>query len=144
MTPRNSFLRALVIVAVVVLGLVAGPTAAVAAFTDSERATPQFSAATILAPASASVTMRCTLGLHTTVTVNSYGTVANANYHEVRVYDRSGNLEFTGDLSQAAGRSYSSGIEIIGTWSYEIRGYYKVPGSNNFWTGKPLKGTMTC
>ncbi|MFW0771966.1 hypothetical protein ACLRGI_02210 [Paenarthrobacter nitroguajacolicus] len=144
MTPRNSFRRALVIVAVVVLGLLAGPTAAVAAFTGSDRATPQFSAASILAPASASVTMRCTLGLHTTVTVNSYGTVANANYYEVKVYDRSGNLEFTGDLSHAAGRTYSSGIEIIGTWSYEIRGYYKVPGTNNSWTGKPLKGTMTC
>ncbi|UKA50524.1 hypothetical protein LFT48_02980 [Arthrobacter sp. FW305-123] len=144
MTPRNSFLRALVIVAVVVLGLIAGPTAAVAALTDNERATPQFSAAIIPAPATASVTMRCTFGLQTVVTVNSYGAVANANYYEVKVYDRSGNLEFTGDLSHAAGRTYSSGIEIIGTWSYEVRGYYKVPGSSNSWSGKPLKGTMTC
>ncbi|MBT2584919.1 SipW-dependent-type signal peptide-containing protein [Arthrobacter sp. ISL-95] len=144
MTSRNSFLRALVIVAVVVLGLIAGPTAAVAAFTDSERATPQFSAAVIPAPATANVSMKCTLGLHTVVTVNSYGPVANANYYEVKIYDRFGSLEFTGDPSQAAGRTYSSGIEIIGTWSYEIRGLYKVPGSNNFWTGKPLKGTMTC
>lgn len=144
MTPRNSFVRALVIVAVVVFGLVVAPTAAVAAFTDIERATPQFSAASIPAPATASVTMKCTLGLHTVVTVNSYGPAANANYYEVKIYDRLGNLEFTGDLSQAAGRTYSSGIEIIGTWSYEVRGYYKVPGSTNFWTGKPLKGTMTC
>ncbi|VXC26008.1 conserved exported hypothetical protein [Arthrobacter sp. 9V] len=144
MTPRNSFLRALVIVAVVVLGLIAGPTAAVAAFTDGEAAAPQFSAASIQAPVTASVTMKCTLGLHTAVTVNSYGPVVNANYYEIKVYDRSGNLEFTGDLSQAAGRTYSSGIEIIGTWSYEIRGYYKVPGTNNSWTGKPFKGTMTC
>jgi len=144
MTPRNSILRALVIVAVVVLGLIAGPTAAMAAFSDSERATPQFSAAVIAAPASANATMRCTFGLQAVVTVNSYGPVANANYYEVKIYDRSGNLEFTGDLSQSAGRTYSSGIEIIGTWSYEIRGYYKVPGTNNSWMGKPFKGTMTC
>ncbi|MFE4194303.1 SipW-dependent-type signal peptide-containing protein [Paenarthrobacter sp. NPDC056912] len=144
MTKPNSFLRTLVIVAVVVLGLIAAPTAAFAAFTDTERATPQFSAASLAAPAAANVTMSCQFGIRATVTVNTFSTVANANYHEVKIFDRSGNLEFTGDLSKAAGKSYTSGYEVIGTWSYEIRGYYKVPGSNNAWTGKVLKGSLSC
>ncbi|GAA2870134.1 hypothetical protein [Paenarthrobacter ilicis] len=144
MTTRISFLRILVIIAVVLLGLVAAPAAAFAAFTGSDRATPQFSAASLAAPAAANVTMSCSFGLRTTVTVNSFSTVANANYHEIKIYDRAGSLEFTGDLSKAAGKTYTSGIEIIGTWTYEIRGYYKVPGTSNAWTGKVLKGSMSC
>ncbi|MGJ3192918.1 SipW-dependent-type signal peptide-containing protein [Paenarthrobacter sp. FR1] len=144
MTTRNSFLRTLVIIAVVVLGLVAAPTAAFAAFTDMDRATPAFSAASIPAPASANVTMSCSFGLRATVTVNSFSAATHANYHDVKLFDRSGNLEFTGDLSKASGKSYTSGLEIIGTWTYEIRGYYKVPGTSNTWTGKVLKGTLTC
>ncbi|WP_159704999.1 SipW-dependent-type signal peptide-containing protein [Arthrobacter sp. 18067] len=144
MTTRNSFLRTLVIAAVVLLGLIAAPTAAFAAFTDTERATPQFSAASLAAPAAANVTMSCSFGIRATVTVNSFSAVTNANYHDVKIFDRSGNLEFTGDLSKASGKSYTSGYEVIGTWSYEIRGYYKVPGTSNTWTGKVLKGNLSC
>jgi predicted ribosomally synthesized peptide with SipW-like signal peptide len=144
MTTRNSFLRTLVIAAVVLLGLIAAPTAAFAAFTDTERATPQFTAASLAAPANASVSMTCSFGIRATVTVNSFSTVTNANYHDIKIFDRSGNLEFTGDLSKTAGKTYTSGYEVIGTWSYEIRGYYKVPGTTNTWTGKTLKGTLSC
>ncbi|MFI2565943.1 hypothetical protein [Paenarthrobacter sp. NPDC018779] len=140
----NRLLRTLMAVAVVVIGHLAAPTAALASFKDSEQAAPQFSAANISAPASANVTMSCTFGIRATVTVNSFSAVANANYHEVKIFDRSGNLEFTGDLSKAAGKTYTSGYEVIGTWSYEIRGYYKVPGTSNTWTGKVLKGNLTC
>lgn len=144
MTTRNTFLRTVVIAAVVVLGLITAPTAAVAAFTDTDRATPAFSAASIPAPANASVSMSCVFGLRATVTVNSFSAATHANYHEVKLFDRSGNLEFTGDLSKTSGKSYTSGVKIIGTWTYEIRGYYKVPGTSNAWTGKVLKGSLTC
>ncbi|MCF3137762.1 SipW-dependent-type signal peptide-containing protein [Paenarthrobacter sp. AR 02] len=144
MTTRTSFLRTLVIAAVVALGLIAAPTAAFAAFTDVERATPQYTAASLAVPAAANVTMTCSFGIRATVTVNSFSTVANANYHDIKIFDRSGNLEFTGDLSKAAGKTYTSGYEVIGTWTYEIRGYYKVPGSTNTWTGKVLKGSLSC
>ncbi|WP_429390149.1 SipW-dependent-type signal peptide-containing protein [Paenarthrobacter sp. TE4293] len=144
MPTRNSFLRALVIAVAVLLGLVAAPSAAFAAFTDTARANPQFSTASLAAPAAANVTMTCSFGIRATVTVNSFSTVANANYHDIKIFDRSGNLEFTGDLSKAAGKTYTSGYEVIGTWTYEIRGYYKVPGTSNTWTGKVLKGNLSC
>ncbi|WP_026542346.1 hypothetical protein [Paenarthrobacter nicotinovorans] len=144
MTPRKGFLRTLVIAAAVVLGLAAAPTAAFAAFTGTAQSAPQFSAASLAAPAAANVSMACSFGIRATITVNSFSTVTNANYHDVKIFDRSGNLEFTGDLSKAAGKTYTSGYEIIGTWSYEIRGYYKVPGTTNTWTGKVLKGSLSC
>lgn len=58
-------------------------------------------------------------------------------------------MQFTGDMSKSSGRSYSSGIQSIGgdlsgTWTYQIRGYYKVPNSTNFWAGQPLSGTLNC
>lgn len=144
MTTRNSVLRSLVIAAVVLLGLVTAPTAAFAAFTDTEHSAPQFSTASLAAPATANVSMSCSFGIRATVTVNSFGAVTYANYHDIKIFDRSGNLEFTGDLSKASGKTYTSGYEVIGTWTYEIRGYYKVPGTSNVWAGKVLKGTLTC
>ncbi|MFK0002826.1 hypothetical protein ACIQTZ_23110 [Paenarthrobacter sp. NPDC090520] len=144
MKSRFNFLRSVAVAVVVAAGVFSGSTAAMAAFRDTEQAAPQFSTASLAAPAAANVTMSCQFGIRATVTVNSFSTVANANYHEVKIFDRSGNLEFTGDLSKAAGKTYTSGYEVIGTWSYEIRGYYKVPGTSNAWTGKVLKGNLTC
>ena len=144
MITRNSFLRTLAIGIAVLLGLVAAPAAAFAAFTDTDHASPQFSAASLAAPASASVHMTCSFGIRATVTVNSFSAVEHANYHDIKLFDRYGSLEFTGDLNKASGHSYTSGLKIIGTWSYEIRGYYKVPGTSNVWTGKVLKGTLSC
>ncbi|MCF3140700.1 hypothetical protein LRQ04_15700 [Paenarthrobacter sp. AR 02] len=144
MTTQNSVLRSLVIAAVVILGLVGAPAAAFAAFSDTDQNASQFSTASLAAPATANVSMSCSLGIRATVTVNSFGAVANANYHDIKLFNRSGTLEFTGDLSKASGKTYTSGYQVIGTWTYEIRGYYKVPGTTNVWTGKVLKGTLTC
>ncbi|MFJ4208835.1 hypothetical protein ACIPY2_10285 [Paenarthrobacter sp. NPDC089675] len=139
-----SFLRSMAVAAVVAAGIFSGSTAAVAAFTDGDQAAPRFSAASLDAPAAANVTMSCTSGNRATVTVNSFSSVANANYHEVRLFDRSGSLQFTGDLSQPSGRTYAFNRGNIGTWTYEIRGYYKVPGTSNMWTGKALQGSLVC
>lgn len=144
MSPRHTYLRAIAIVAALLVGMLLAPAAALAAFTAFDRANPQYTAASIPAPAAANVAMSCQFGIRATVTVNSYSAATYANYHDIKIFDRSGNLEFTGDLSKAAGRTYTSGYEIIGTWSYEIRGYYKVAGTSNTWTGKVLKGTLTC
>ncbi|MFF1828551.1 hypothetical protein [Paenarthrobacter sp. NPDC058040] len=144
MKSRFNLLRSIAVALVVAAGVFTGSTAASAAFRDVEQASPQFSAASLAAPAAANVTMSCQFAIRATVTVNSFSTVANANYHEIKIFDRSGNLEFTGDLSKAAGKTYTSGYEVIGTWSYEIRGYYKVPGTSNAWTGKVLKGNLAC
>lgn len=144
MRTTSRLLRTMAVTAAVALGMMAAPAAALASFTGSDRATPQYSTATLAAPATANVTMSCTFGIRATVTVNSFSPVTYANYHDIKVFDRSGTLEFTGDLSKSSGKTYTSGYEIIGTWTYEIRGYYKVPGSTNMWTGKVLKGTLTC
>ncbi|WP_347109466.1 hypothetical protein AAHB33_02385 [Paenarthrobacter sp. S56] len=144
MKRRFSFLRSMAVASVVAAGIFSGSTAAIAAFVDSAQASPQFSAASLDAPAAANVTMTCSSGNRATVTVNSFSSVANANYHEVKLYDRSGTLQFTGDLSQASGRTYAFNRGNIGTWTYEIRGYYKVPGTSNAWTGKALSGSLTC
>lgn len=144
MRTGNCFLRLLVITIAVLMGMISAPAAALAAFTDNERATSQYSAASIPAPASAIVTMACSFGIRATITVNSHSTATHANYHEIKIYDRTGKLEFTGDLSKPSGKTYTSGYEIIGTWSYEIRGSYKVPGTFNTWTGKALKGNLSC
>jgi hypothetical protein len=144
MSRRQIFLRTIAATAALVTGMIAAPTAALAVFNDSEKASAEYSTATIPAPVSANVSMSCQFGLRATVTVNSYSAAANANYHDIKIFDRYGKLEFTGDLSKPSGRTYTSGFEIIGTWTYEIRGYYKVPGTSNIWTGKVLKGSLSC
>jgi hypothetical protein len=55
------------------------------------------------------------------------------------IWDRSGNLEFTGDLSKTTTRGYTLRLKLIGTWTYEIRGFDKVPGIPNTWTGNPSR-----
>ncbi|RAM37301.1 hypothetical protein [Arthrobacter globiformis] len=143
----NGLWRVLTTLTVLSLAMSMIPTAAIAAFSSTRQAAAQHSAATITAPAAAgtTVTMSCYYGIRATVTVEAYSKAPNANYHEIKLYNRNKALEFTGDLSQAEGRTYTSGLELIGTWTYEIRGYYKVPNSTNTWAGaEPLKGTLTC
>lgn len=143
--PRNrQLIRTVTALAAVLLAMIAAPAAAVAIFTDGDRATPEFSAASILAPGSADVTIVCQNGGRVTVTVNSYSAATYANYHEIKIWNNSGNLEFTGDLSKTTGRTYTSGPGHVGNRTYEIRGSYKVPGTTNTWTGKALKGTLSC
>ncbi|WP_284974110.1 hypothetical protein [Arthrobacter sp. efr-133-TYG-104] len=145
MSSRRRLPRLAAIGVAVVVALFAAPAAALAAFTTSDAANPQYSAARLAAPASANVSMSCTANnRRATVTVNSFSTVTYANYHEIKVYNRSHVLEFTGDLSTAAGKTYTSGIETIGTWTYEIRGYYKIPGTSRMWTGTALTGSLVC
>ena len=142
---KNHTWRALAGVTVVAVSMMAGPTAALAAFSDTRNATPQYSAMRLLAPTSADVVMTCSAnGAKVAVDVNSFAEVPGANYHEIKLYSPSGTLEFTGDLSKNAGKSYRSGIQPLGSWTYEIRGYYKVPGSTNTWKGSALTGTLTC
>ena len=142
---KNHTWRALAGVTAVALSTMAAPAAALAAFSDTENATLQYSAMRLVAPASADVVMTCTAnGTKVAVDVNSFAEVPGANYHEIKLYNPSGTLEFTGDLSKNAGKSYKSGIQPVGTWTYEIRGYYKVSGTANMWKGSALTGTLTC
>ncbi|MCU1574153.1 MAG: hypothetical protein JWO93_2235 [Micrococcaceae bacterium] len=81
------------------------------------------------------------------ITVNAFGKVASANYHELKVFSPDGQAAFTGDLSANGGNSYSrtaNASVVRGKWTYEIRGYYKIPGTSTTWTGKALTGTITC
>lgn len=109
MSTSSRFLRTIAVTAAVALGMLTAPAAALASFTDSDRATPQYSTASLAAPTAANVTMSCTYGIRATVIVNSFNPVTYANYHDIKVFDRSGTLEFTGDLSKSTGKTYTSG-----------------------------------
>lgn len=146
--------RAFVVLLLFLLSLMGTPAAANAAFNDTETANMPVAAARLPAPAPTSVTVTksCDTFLwwaQVKVSVgSSYGQVPYANFHELKVFNPAGGVEFTGDLSKTAGRAYSSGIQnagdLSGTWKYEVRGYYKVPNSSNTWAGQPLTGTLTC
>ncbi|ASN19090.1 hypothetical protein [Arthrobacter sp. YN] len=124
-----------------------------AKFNDTASGVMAVSAAKIPAPAANTVTVTksCDSFLwfgQAKISVSSFPAVAYANYHELKVIDPDGVVRFTGDLSKASGKSYSSGVQstsnLSGTWTYQIRGYYKVPNSTNAWAGTPLTGTLNC
>lgn len=124
-----------------------------AKFNDTETGTLAVAAARIPAPAAATVavTKSCDSFLwfgQAKISVGAFTAVPSANYHELKIIDPDGVEQFTGDLSKTAGKSYSSGVQnagnLSGTWTYQIRGYYKVPNSTNAWAGQPLTGTLNC
>ncbi|MFC8041606.1 hypothetical protein ACFUOZ_19825 [Paenarthrobacter sp. NPDC057355] len=130
-----------------------GLSPAHARFNDTESAGMAVAAAKIQAPAAntVSVTKSCDSFLwfgQAKISVGSYPTITYANYYELKVIDPEGVVQFTGDMSKSSGRSYSSGVQSVGnlsgTWTYQIRGYYKVPNSTNSWAGQPLTGTLNC
>ncbi|MFI2565536.1 hypothetical protein [Paenarthrobacter sp. NPDC018779] len=137
--------------AFLILGVQLSP--AHAKFNDTETAATAVTAARIPAPAANTVTVTksCDTFLwfgQVKISVGTYANVAFANYHELKIIDPDGVVQFTGDLSKTAGKSYNSGVQnasnLTGTWTYQIRGYYKVPNSTNSWTGQPLTGTLSC
>lgn len=124
-----------------------------AKFSDTETGVMAVSAARIPAPAANTVpvTKSCDSLLwwgQAKISVGSSPAASYANYHEMKIIDPDGVVQFTGDLSKTSGRSYTSGIQTVsnlsGTWTYQIRGYYKVPNSTNAWAGQPLTGTLNC
>lgn len=82
-----------------------------------------------------------------TVDVETYAEVPMANSHELKVINPSGEVVHEGYLEMDGGNHYvGSGKrpEMAGTWVYEIRGVYEVPGSDNAWVGPALSGTFDC
>ncbi len=142
-----------IILAAVLLLMGAQVPPAHAQFNDTDAGAMALTAARIPTPAAntVAVTKSCDSFLwfaQAKISVGSFPAVPFANYHELKVIDPDGVVRFTGDMSKSSGRSYSSGIQSIGdlsgTWTYQIRGYYKVPNSTNFWAGQPLSGTLNC
>jgi hypothetical protein len=125
------------------------PIAAYASFTSSAQASQRVTTGSMTPPASAAVSMKCDdrflFWVKPKVTVASYAPVPRANYYDIKLFDPSGNLQYTGDLSTATGKSYAADqYQWPGTWKYEIRANYKVPGSPNMWSSPPLTGTLNC
>ncbi len=150
--PRFTLLRRAAVSVAVAAILILAPSAAYAAFTGSSQSQLNVSAAKLVAPdaAATKVNTSCEVGDYwgsVNIIVTSYGTVPWANYYELKVLDPRGDLAFTGGLSSALGKHFSflgRSSNLRGTWTDEIRGYYKVPGSNNAWTGTPLVGKIVC
>jgi hypothetical protein len=125
------------------------PIAAHASFSSLAQASQRVTAGSMTPPASAAVNMKCDdrflFWVKPKFTVTSYAPVTRANYYDVKLFDPSANLQHTGDLSTAAGKAYvSDQYQWVGTWKYEIRAHYKVPGSTNIWSSEPLAGTLNC
>lgn len=137
---------------VLLFGLTTGAAPAHAAFNDTESASQKVSTGTLPAPTSAAVSMTCQEFLffvRPKVTVSSYTSPASrANYYEIKLFDPSGDMETSGDISKtSSAQPYTYTGSWQGrnvTWRYEIRGYYKVPGSTNAWSSTPLTGNLTC
>ncbi|MCD4851961.1 hypothetical protein LN996_14165 [Arthrobacter sp. AK01] len=142
-----------IILAVVLLMISVPASPAHAKFNDTDTGAMAVTAARIPAPAANTVTVTksCDSFLwfaQAKISVGNFSAVAYANYHELKIIDPDGVVQFTGDLSKSSGKSYSSGVQSVsnlsGTWTYQIRGYYKVPNSTNAWAGQPLTGTLNC
>jgi hypothetical protein len=138
------------VVPCLILGLALAP-AANASYTSTGHAATGYSAATIPMPSAASfpVTASCLKisgNFSVSITATSVGTVQYANYLEMTVRNPSNVVQFTGDLSSPPQRAYStvSNNAGKGTWTYEIRAKYKVPGSSNIWSSQPLTRTLVC
>lgn len=118
-----------------------------ASFTGTHRASTSYSTATLLAPAEqqTNVTIACNvLLLRATITVNSYGRVANANHYEWKIFSGSNpSPVFTGELGGEPA-TYSTTYVLSGTWRVEIRAQYVVPNSTNVWTSLPVTRTLSC
>ena len=121
--------------------------AANASFTATPRASTSYSTATLLAPAEqqTNVTIACNaLLLRATITVNSYGLVANANYYQWKIFNGSNpSPVFTGELGEEPA-TYSTSYVLSSTWRVEIRAQYVVPDSTNVWTSPPVTRTLSC
>ncbi|MET1087505.1 MAG: hypothetical protein ABWY04_10340 [Arthrobacter sp.] len=146
MRTRNTRLRQCLSAAAVVLALVCAPVTAHAAFTSVSQAKQLVSAGVMSPPAAATVTCERQGFLwwaQSVITVSSYSAVLRANYYDVKIFNPDETLVHTGDLSTAAGRTATQSRNA-GTWKYEIRAHYKVPGSTNTWSGLPLKGEVRC
>jgi hypothetical protein len=148
---QAGWLRAAAVCCLLALFL-AVPATAQAAF--SSRASSSMSATTALLVAPATAATSVSAGCDSSrgysqprITVNSFGKVPSANYHELKVIAPDGQAVFVGDLSASGGNTYSrlaTASAVRGKWTYEIRGYYRVPGTSRSWTGKALAGSFTC
>lgn len=123
--------------------------AAHAAFTASAAARVTVSTGILEAPtpAKTGVTATCTgknKKHQLDIAVGTFVPVAGANYHSLTITGPGGVIESSADLTTTAGRSYSDSKASEGTWTWEIRGDYRVPNTTNVWKGKPLKGAVVC
>lgn len=123
--------------------------AAHAAFTASAAARVTVSTGVLAAPdpAKTAVTATCTgknKKHQLDIAVGTFVPVTGANYHSLTITNPAGVIVKFSDLTTTAGRSYSDSTASAGTWTWEIRGDYRVPNTTNVWTGKTLKGTISC
>lgn len=135
--------------ALLALALVAVPGVAQAAFSASASAKATASTYVIPAPDPRSMVVAATCVAQNknwdilVVGVTSFSPVPRANSHRLTVTDPGGTIQSDSAVSTAGG-SYTNKIAAGGTWTYEIRAEYRVPGSTTVWTGKALTGTVMC
>lgn len=80
------------------------------------------------------------------MTLQAFPSVPLANAHTLTI-TAPGNAVLGTMEVRPAGATYEYKIhpnQTTQTLTWELRGLYKVPGTTNTWTGKPLSGTVRC
>ncbi|NMR28152.1 hypothetical protein [Crystallibacter degradans] len=150
---RNSaaLWRRLTAVLLLVLSLLSVPALAHAAFTGHASGSLSVGAAKLIAPSASATSVTATCNRYQQgsrqliITAGNYGKVNHATSYEFIVKAPGGMVAHTGDPATSSGRQYSQVGDkngLSGTWTWELRGKYPVPGSTNVWTGQPLAGQL--
>jgi hypothetical protein len=143
--------RRLAAVLLLVVSLHSVPAMAQAAFTGQASGSLSIGAAKLIAPAAGATSITGTCDRYQqgtrqlTITAVSYGKVSHATAYEFTITNPGGTVVHTGDPATAAGRQYlqvGDKNAMSGTWRWEIRGKYPIPGTTNVWTGQPLVGQL--
>lgn len=128
--------------------LILTPGIAQASFVSGTQSHMGTSTLTLTAPAKTgtSVDASCShsrSGYVLSIQINSLAAVPGANAYQLTVRSPAG-AESKADVGTKNGTVYQWSSTGSGTWTYEIRGQYKVPGTSNVWTGLPLTDYVTC
>jgi hypothetical protein len=138
--------RQMTLILALLTASVFAPAAAYAAFTSVATAQTPVSTLVMKAPDTTATTATTTCSMATgkiqvTLTVTRFGQVARANSYKLIVTDPKG-VQTLAVVTPAGGSvtvTISNASQISSQWTYELRGDYEVPNTNNVWTGPPTR-----
>jgi hypothetical protein len=138
--------RRVTLILALLTALVFAPAAAYAAFTSAATARMPVSTLVLSAPDTSTTTATTTCAIATgkiqiTLTVTQFGQVARANSYKLIVTDPKG-VRTPAVVTPAGGSVtviLSNASQISTQWTYELRGDYEVPNTDNVWTGPPTR-----
>jgi hypothetical protein len=136
--------RRVTLILALLAALVCAPAAAYAAFTSAATARMPVSTLVLSAPDTSTTTATTTCATangkyHATLKVTQFGPIPRGNAYRLIVTDPTG-VRTWAKVTPAGGSitvTLSSAAQVSTQWTYELRGYYEVPNTDNVWTGPP-------